>query len=159
MFIKINKKDYSLNMKTILSQLKAIIDQELPLITNLSNASAVLNQLPNINWCGFYLAQGETLYLGPFQGEVACTIIPFDKGVCGYAAKNKTTIIVPNVNEFKGHIACSSASKSEIVVPIIVNNQVKAVIDIDAPIFDRFHKEEKELLEEAAKILEVLFDE
>lgn len=146
-------------MKTILSQLKAIIDQELPLITNLSNASAVLNQLPNINWCGFYLAQGETLYLGPFQGEVACTIIPFDKGVCGYAAKNKTTIIVPNVNEFKGHIACSSASKSEIVVPIIVNNQVKAVIDIDAPIFDRFHKEEKELLEEAAKILEVLFDE
>ena len=159
MLRKINKKDYSLDMKTILSQLKAIIDQELPLITNLSNASAVLNQLANINWCGFYLAQGETLYLGPFQGEVACTIIPFDKGVCGYAAKNKTTIIVPNVNEFKGHIACSSASKSEIVVPIIVNNQVKAVIDIDAPIYDRFHEEEKELLEEAAKILEVLFDE
>ena len=146
-------------MKTILSQLNAIIDPKLPLITNLSNASAVINQLPNINWCGFYLAKDETLYLGPFQGEVACTVIPFDKGVCGYAAKNKTTIIVPNVNEFKGHIACSSASKSEIVVPIIANNKVKAVIDIDAPIFDRFHEEEKELLEEAAKILEVLFDE
>lgn len=159
MLRKSNKMDYSLIMNTILSQLKAIIDQELPLVTNLSNASAILNQLDNINWCGFYLAKGETLYLGPFQGDVACTIIPFSKGVCGYAARNKTTIIVPNVNDFADHIACSSLSKSEIVVPIIVNNTVKAVIDIDAPIFDRFHDEEKELLEEAAQILEVLFYE
>ena len=144
-------------MKAILSQLKAIIDPELPLITNLSNASAVLNQLENINWCGFYLADGETLYLGPFQGEVACTIIPFSKGVCGYAASNQKTVIVSNVNEFPGHIACSSLSKSEIVTPIIVNNKVKALIDIDAPIFDRFSDEDKTLLEQVAKILEVLF--
>ena len=144
-------------MKAILSQLKAIIDPELPLITNLSNASAVLNQLENINWCGFYLADGETLYLGPFQGEVACTIIPFSKGVCGYAASNQKTVIVNNVNEFPGHIACSSLSKSEIVTPIIVNNKVKALIDIDAPIFDRFSDDDKELLEQAAQILEVLF--
>ena len=148
---------YSANMKAILSQLASIIDIKLPLITNLSNATAVLNQLENINWCGFYLAEDETLYLGPFQGEVACTVIPFSKGVCGYAATKKETMIVSNVNEFKGHIACSSKSKSEIVVPIIVNNKVKAVIDIDSPIFDRFHQEEKELLEEAAKLLEVLF--
>ena len=144
-------------MKMIISSLKAIIDAKLPLITNLSNAAAILNQLDNINWCGFYLAEGETLYLGPFQGDVACTVIPFSKGVCGYAASNKKTIIVPNVNEFKGHIACSSASKSEIVTPIIVNDVVKAVIDIDAPIYDRFSEEDKELLEEAAKILEECF--
>ena len=144
-------------MKTILSQLESIIDPELPLITNLSNATAVLNQLENINWCGFYLADGETLYLGPFQGDVACTVIPFSKGVCGKSATSKKTIIVPNVNEFPGHIACSSLSKSEIVTPIIVNNMVKAVIDIDSPILNRFSKEEQELLEEAAKILEVCF--
>ena len=144
-------------MELILSQIKAIVDPKLPLVSNLSNVTALLNQLDNINWCGFYLADGETLYLGPFQGNVACTVIPFSKGVCGYAARNKETIIVSDVNKFPGHIACSSLSKSEIVVPIIVSGQVKAVIDIDAPIFDRFGQEEKELLEEAAKILEVCF--
>ena len=144
-------------MKLILSQLKEIIQPGLPLITNLSNAAAILNQLDNINWCGFYLVDGETLYLGPFQGEPACTLIPFNKGVCGYCATSKKTVIVPDVNQFPGHIACSSASKSEIVVPIIVNKELKAVIDIDAPILDRFTFEDANLLEEAAKILEVVF--
>lgn len=144
-------------MKLILSQLKEIIQPGLPLITNLSNAAAILNQLDNINWCGFYLVDGETLYLGPFQGEPACTLIPFNKGVCGYCATSKKTVIVPDVNQFPGHIACSSASKSEIVVPIIVNKELKAVIDIDAPIIDRFTFEDANLLEEAAKILEVVF--
>ena len=144
-------------MKMILSQLKAIIDPDLQLITNLSNASAVLNQLENINWCGFYLAEDETLFLGPFQGEPACTIIPFSKGVCGYAATSKKSVIVPNVNKFPGHIACSSLSKSEIVVPIMINGEVKAVIDVDSPIFDRFNEEDVHTLEEAAKILEVCF--
>ena len=148
---------YSANMKAILSQLASIIDIKLPLITNLSNAMAVLNQLENINWCGFYLADNETLYLGPFQGDVACTVIPFSQGVCGYAATNKKTIIVDDVNAFKGHIACSSLSKSEIVTPIIVDDKVKAVIDIDSPIYNRFSDKEKDLLEETAKILEVLF--
>ena len=148
---------YIASMKVILSQLASIIDEKLPLVTNLSNATAVLNQLENINWCGFYLVDNETLFLGPFQGDVACTVIPFDKGVCGYAARNKQTIIVGNINEFPGHIACSSLSKSEIVVPIIVNDTVKAVIDIDSPIFDRFNQSDKELLEEAAKLLEVCF--
>ena len=144
-------------MKLILSQLKEIIQPGLPLITNLSNAAAILNQLENINWCGFYLVNGETLYLGPFQGEPACTLIPFSKGVCGYCATMKKTVIVPDVNQFPGHIACSSASKSEIVVPIIVNKELKAVIDIDAPILNRFTFEDANLLEEAAKILEVVF--
>ena len=144
-------------MKLILSQLKEIIQPGLPLITNLSNAAAILNQLDNINWCGFYLVDGETLYLGPFQGEPACTLIPFNKGVCGYCATSKKTVIVPDVNQFPGHIACSSASKSEIVVPIIVNKELKAIIDIDAPIIDRFTFEDANLLEEVAKILEVVF--
>ena len=144
-------------MKLILSQLKEIIQPGLPLITNLSNAAAILNQLDNINWCGFYLVDGETLYLGPFQGEPACTLIPFNKGVCGYCATMKKTVIVPDVNQFPGHIACSSASKSEIVVPIIVDKELKAVIDIDAPILNRFTFEDANLLEEAAKILEVVF--
>ena len=148
---------YYHNMKIILSQLKEIIDPKLPLMSNLANASAVLNQLDNINWCGFYLAKDEVLYLGPFQGEPACTVIPFSKGVCGYSASNKKTVVVSDVRQFAGHIACSSLSKSEIVVPIMVNNEVKALIDIDAPIYDRFNEEDAHILEEAAKILAPLF--
>ena len=141
----------------LLKQIEAIIDDKLPLVTNLSNVSALLYKLDNINWCGFYLSDDKNLYLGPFQGEVACTTIPFNKGVCGAAFTRKETVIVPNVNEFEGHIACSSASKSEIVTPIILNDKVVAVIDIDSPIFDRFHNEEKIFLEEVAKILAPLF--
>ena len=146
-------------METLIKQLKAIIDPKLPLISNLSNASALLNTIDKINWCGFYLNDGEKLVLGPFQGDVACTVIPYGKGVCGTAFETKSTIIVDDVNQFKGHIACSSVSKSEIVVPIIVSSIVKAVIDIDAPIFNRFDKEDATLLEAFAKELEVLFDE
>ena len=141
----------------IIEQVKSLTNKELPLVSNLSNASAVLNQLENINWCGFYLAKDETLYLGPFQGEPACTVIPFGKGVCGTAAKEKRSIIVKDVNEFVGHIACSAASKSEIVVPIIKDNEVKAVIDIDSPNFSRFGDEERLLLEEIAGILRKFF--
>ena len=148
---------YYHNMKTILSQLKEIIDPNLPLMSNLANASAVLNQLDNINWCGFYLVKDETLYLGPFQGEPACTVIPFSKGVCGHSATTKKTVIVSDVRQFVGHIACSSLSKSEIVVPIMVNDEVKALIDIDAPILDRFNDEDAQMLEEAAKLLATLF--
>ena len=144
-------------METLTKQLISLIDKELPLVSNLSNASALLNNLPNINWCGFYLVSGNRLILGPFQGEVACTVIPFDKGVCGYAYTNKKTIIVDDVNKFDGHIACSSLSKSEIVTPIIKDNEVKAVIDIDAPIFDRFNEDDQRLLEEIADVLKELF--
>lgn len=144
-------------MKLLLSQVKSIVDPNIPLVSNLSNVSAILNQMENINWVGFYLVKNDTLYLGPFQGDVACTIIPKGKGVCGTSFEKKETIIVPNVNEFKGHIACSSLSKSEIVTPIIKNNEIVALIDIDAPIFDRFSNEDKELLEEVASVLAPLF--
>ena len=144
-------------MKILLEQIKSIVDPKLPLVSNLSNASAVLNQMENINWVGFYLVKEDTLYLGPFQGDVACTIIHKGKGVCGTSLERKETIIVPNVNEFPGHIACSSLSKSEIVTPIILNNEVKAVIDIDAPIYNRFNENDQKLLEELAEVLASLF--
>ena len=144
-------------MKLLLEQIKSIVDPSLPLVSNLSNASAVLKDMENINWVGFYLVNGDKLYLGPFQGDVACTIIPKGKGVCGTSFEKKETIIVPNVNEFKGHIACSSLSKSEIVVPIIKDNEVVALLDVDAPIYERFNNEDKAFLEEVAKILGPLF--
>ena len=122
MFIVIAKEESQRIMKLLLAQIKSIIDPNIPLVSNLSNVSSVLNQMENINWVGFYLVEGDKLFLGPFQGDVACTIIPKGKGVCGTSFEKKETIIVPNVNEFKGHIACSSLSKSEIVVPIIKNN-------------------------------------
>lgn len=141
----------------LLQQIKNIVKKDLPLITNLSNVSAVLNTLENINWCGFYLEENGKLILGPFQGEVACTVIPFGEGVCGTAAEQKKTIIVDDVNKFDGHIACSSLSKSEIVVPILKDNHVVAVIDIDSPIYNRFTKEDADALEEIANFLSTIF--
>ena len=144
-------------MEELVLQIKGIIDPNLPLISNLSNASAIINQLPNLNWCGFYLVHEDTLYLGPFQGEVACTMIQKGKGVCGTAFKEKRTIIVPDVSQFPGHIACSSASKSEIVVPIIKKGMVVGVIDLDAPILNRFNEAEASVLEQIANLLSELF--
>ena len=141
----------------ILKKIKAIINKDYPLVSNLSNVTAVLNTLPNINWCGFYLVKEDALYLGPFQGEVACTKIPFGKGICGRSYQRKETIIIDNVLEDKDHIACSSASRSEIVTPIIKDNKVVALIDIDSPKFNRFSVEDKTLLEEVAKEIEKLF--
>ncbi len=136
---------------------ESVIDKDMPLISNLSNVTAVLNKLENINWAGFYLVKDNTLYLGPFQGDVACYKIPYGKGVCGEAFKQKKTLIVDDVNLFKGHIACSSLSKSEIVTPIIKDDKVVGVIDIDAPIYSRFNEEIKEDLEKIANILKDLF--
>ena len=141
----------------MLEKVKAIVDKDLPLMTNLANVSAILNELPKINWCGFYVVSGDTLYLGPFQGDVACTTIKIGRGVCGSSFLKKETIIVPDVLKFPGHIACSTVSKSEIVVPIIKNDQVVGVIDIDAPIVDRFHQEEKDVLEAIAAYIKELF--
>lgn len=141
-------------MTLILKQLEAILDKDLPLVTNLSNASAVLNTLGNLNWCGFYLLEGETLYLGPFQGEPACTMIPVGKGVCGTAVKEERVVVVPNVDEFPGHIACSSLSKSEIVLPIRKEGRIIGVLDIDSPVFSRFSDEDRVLLESAVSIIE-----
>ena len=143
-------------METIYSQIKSIVDDKLPLVSNLSNAAAILFKMDKVNWAGFYLVQNNALYLGPFQGDVACTVIKKGKGVCGTCLERKESIIVPNVHEFKGHIACSSLSKSEIVVPVIKDNEVKLIIDIDSPIYDRFHDDELKLLEEIALIIQGL---
>ena len=143
--------------KLLIDQVKQIVDSKLPLVSNLSNVAAVLATIENINWAGFYLVDGDTLYLGPFQGEPACTKIQKGKGVCGKAFEEKKTTIVKNVKKFKGHIACSTLSRSEIVVPIISGGEVKAVIDIDAPIINRFDDHNKENLEEIAGFLGNLF--
>lgn len=143
--------------KSLLNQIKAIISKDLPLVSNLSNVAALLFTMKDVSWAGFYLTKEDTLYLGPFQGEVACTTIPFFKGVCGTSVSKKETIIVDDVNKFSGHIACSSKSKSEIVTPIIKNDIVKGVIDIDAPIYSRFTSVEKDFLIEVAELLADLF--
>ena len=138
-------------------QIENIIDKDLPLVSNLSNVSSLLFKMGEVNWAGFYLSNGEYLYLGPFQGDVACTRIPFNKGVCGKAYSDKKSIIVDDVNKFPGHIACSSLSKSEIVVPIKKDDAIFGVIDIDAPVYSRFKKEDQELLEKVAELLVLLF--
>lgn len=144
-------------MSLIVEQVKNMIDDSLPLVSNLSNVSAILNTMSDLNWAGFYLVQDDVLYLGPFQGEPACTRIEKGKGVCGSAFAKKETIIVDDVNKFVGHIACSSLSKSEIVVPIINNDKVVAVIDIDSPIYSRFNQEIADELNIIAKMLSKLF--
>lgn len=137
----------------LLEQIKSVIRKDIPLVSNLANISSLLYKLDNVNWAGFYLFENNQLVLGPFQGEVACTIIPLRKGVCGTSALKKETIIVDDVNKFDGHIACSSLSKSEIVVPIIKNNNLVGVIDIDSPIYSRFSNKEKDFLEEVASLI------
>lgn len=127
--------------KTIISQMDAIWDSSIQLTGNLSNITALIKQEFNFWWVGFYLVNSNKLLeLGPFQGPVACTLIPYGKGVCGQSWSLKQTIIVPNVHLFEGHIACSSVSNSEIVVPIIKNNTVLGVLDIDSEFYDTFDK-------------------
>ena len=124
-------------------------------MTNLANASALLNEkLSGINWVGFYTMKNGQLVLGPFQGKVACTIIPLGKGVCGNAAAKDRTLLVPDVHAFPGHIACDSASNSEIVVPMHRNGEVFGVLDIDSPLFGRFTEKDREGLEAFVKVLE-----
>ena len=113
------------------------------MIAKMANVTAVLHEAFGFWWTGFYRVEGQQLVLGPFQGPIACTRIPYGKGVCGTAWQRAETIIVPNVHEFAGHIACSSASNSEIVVPIISNKQVIAVLDIDSKDFNTFDEVDK----------------
>ena len=141
----------------MIEKINAIIDKDLPLVSNLANVSAILNEMEDINWCGFYLVKDDKLYLGPFQGEVACTTIAIGKGVCGLSFLKKETVIVDEVLKFPGHIACSAKSRSEIVTPIIKDDKVVGVIDIDSPIIKRFNEDNKKELEEVAKCLAILF--
>ena len=117
-------------------------------LSNLSNFTAALKQtFDKINWVGFYLFDGEKLYLGPFQGKVACTQIELGKGVCGSAASSLKTIIVPDINKFLGHIVCDSDSKSELVIPLIKNNKLLGVLDIDSASLNEFDETDKKYLE------------
>ena len=121
---------------------------------NLANASALLyNELPDLNWAGFYLFDGEKLVLNSCQGKPACIEIPMSRGVCGAAASGRETLVVPDVHAFPDHIACDSASKSEIVIPLVVSGRLFGVFDIDSPILDRFDGNDKAGLERFAKIL------
>ncbi len=136
--------------------IRAAIEGERNRVATLANISAILNQyLSRINWVGFYLVLPgrDHLVLGPFQGLVACTRIPIGQGVVGKAVEQAKTLVVANVLEFPGHIACDSQSRSEIVVPIHSGGQVVAVLDVDAPELDRFHASEKNLLEAVGRLL------
>jgi GAF domain-containing protein len=137
------------------ARLQSLIEGVPHPIANLANAAALLwESLERINWAGFYLMEGETLVLGPFQGKAACIEIPRGRGVCGTAAVENATQLVPNVHDFPGHIACDSASNSEIVVPLRKDGAVRGVLDIDSPFFDRFTEADREGLEDFARILE-----
>ncbi|AHD06704.1 GAF domain-containing protein [Paenibacillus larvae] len=140
----------------VIHQLGALIQDEPNRIANLANASALLRQfLDDINWVGFYLTDTERgeLVLGPFQGLVACVRIPFGKGVCGTAARDRKTLRVADVHAFPGHIACDAASRSEIVVPMIEDGNVIGVLDIDSPLQDRFDETDEQMLQEFVRVL------
>ncbi len=135
------------------SQLRSLLEGERDLIANAANLSALLyHSLPDLNWTGFYFVRGVELVLGPFQGKPACVRIAIGKGVCGTAAAHRQTILVANVHEFPGHIACDSASNSEIVIPIIKHERLLGVLDLDSPMFARFDDEDAEGLNELAQI-------
>jgi GAF domain-containing protein len=141
--------------RLINEQLSSIISGVPYTMTNLANASALLfEKLEGISWAGFYTMKDGKLVLGPFQGKVACTIIAIGKGVCGTVAKEDRTLVVPDVDKFPGHIACDSASRSEIVVPIHRNGELFGVLDIDSHLLNRFDDNDRKGLEEFVSILE-----
>ena len=140
--------------RELTSALHALIEGESDWIANLANASALLYQsLPELNWAGFYLLKQDELVVGPFQGKPACVRIAIGKGVCGTAAATRASVIVPNVHEFPGHIACDSASNSEIVVPMIRGSALLGVLDLDSPKLERFDAEDRDGLERFVAIL------
>ena len=144
------KPDYTIMAK----QLESLIEEDSSYVPVLSNCAALLSeQFEDINWAGFYLVNGGILVLGPFQGKLACIHIEKGKGVCGTAWASDSTQLVPNVHKFPGHIACDSASNSEVVVPVRREGEVVAVIDIDSPSFERFTAEDAQGLELIAEVL------
>ena len=138
---------------SLVVQLMSLLKGEYDFVANAANFSALLfNSLPNVNWAGFYFLRGDELVLGPFQGNPACVRIPMGKGVCGVAAQQLETIIVPNVHEFPGHIACDVASNSEIVVPLFDGERLLGVLDLDSPLIGRFDDQDAEGLNELVTV-------
>jgi L-methionine (R)-S-oxide reductase len=138
---------------TLLAEANALFEGEHDFIANAANLSALLfHSLPDLNWAGFYFAKDEGLVLGPFQGKPACVRIAMGKGVCGTAARDRKSIVVPDVDKFPGHIACDSASKSEIVIPLVRFGRVIGVLDLDSPSLSRFDEEDRRGLEALADV-------
>ena len=139
----------------ILKKLEALVAGVDFYVANLANAAALIfEEFEDVSWAGFYILDGGVLKLGPFQGKVACVEIPLSKGVCGKAAREEKTVIVENVHEFAGHIACDSRSNSEIVVPIFKDKKLFGVIDLDSEKYARFGKDDARILEKIAEIIE-----
>ena len=146
-----NMADY----KMLAEQAEGILDAEPWYVAAFSNISAlIMSMMPDLNWAGFYLMRAGKLVVGPFQGKPACIHIESGKGVCGTAAQRNETVVVPDVHQFPGHIACDSASESEIVIPVCTDGQVWAVLDIDSPLKNRFGREEQEGLETLVRMIE-----
>jgi L-methionine (R)-S-oxide reductase len=139
--------------KSLLPQIRGLLEGETDLIANLANVAAALKQQFNWLWVGFYLVKENELVLGPFQGPIACTRIKKGRGVCGTAWEKQQTLIVPDVEKFPGHIACNSASRSEIVVPLIKNDEVFGVLDVDSESVNDFDETDKKNLEEIVSVL------
>jgi L-methionine (R)-S-oxide reductase len=138
---------------SLADELNGLLAGEQDLIANAANTAALLfDALPDLNWAGFYFLRGSELVVGPFQGKPACVRIPLGKGVCGTAAATRKTIVVPNVHEFPGHIACDAASQSEIVIPLIKDDTLLGVLDIDSPLLARFDDADRRGLERLAMI-------
>lgn len=146
--------DKASKYKTLVPQIEALISGEPDLIANLANIAAALKQAMNFFWVGFYLVKNNELVLGPFQGPIACTRIAMGKGVCGASWKEKKVFIVPNVDEFPGHIACSSDSKSEIVLPAIKNGEVTLVLDVDSDNLNDFDETDALYLKQIVDMIE-----
>lgn len=146
-----NKED---RYNTLLPQVQSLIEGEPDAVANLSNIAAALKQTFNFFWVGFYLVKENELVLGPFQGPIACTRIQFGRGVCGSSWKEKQTILVPDVDAFPGHIACSSASRSEIVIPGFKNNEVALVMDVDSDRLNDFDSTDQQNLEKVMRLIE-----
>jgi len=148
------KASKTVRYEEILPQIKSLVEFETDMIANMANMCAVLKEVFDFFWVGFYLVKGEELVLGPFQGPLACTHIAKGKGVCGTAWVQAKTLIVPDVNAFEGHIACSSLSRSEIVVPVFGKNKIIAVLDVDSDQLDDFDETDAQYL---GKIVECIF--
>ena len=145
-----NKRDF---YASLAQQLTGLLEGEPDMIANAANMSALIYQfLPDLNWAGFYFMRGEGLVLGPFQGKTACVRIAVGRGVCGTAVAQKASIVVPDVHAFPGHIACDSASRSELVVPLIKDGRVIGVLDLDSPNPNRFDEEDREGCERLVQI-------
>lgn len=156
---KINAKNKEEFYRIFIAKLRALLSSESDDLANATNSAAfIYDNLLGVNWVGYYIMKKGELVLGPFCGKVACTRININKGVCGYAAREKKAVLVENVHDFEGHIACDSASNSEIVIPIMDGDEVLGVLDIDSPLFSRFDSTDKENLTKTVELIKKHID-